>query len=107
MIETISNPAMNDQNPASLLPSPMRCLSGAIVSGIMTWMMYWMTGKIATTFAAKPITSTSTVAMNIGTAVRTLVTGITALGTGVFAIISIGLVALAIKVAFPKTPSST
>jgi hypothetical protein len=107
MVETLNDPAMTDQNPASLLPTPTRCLSGAVLAGIMTWMMYWMTSKIATTFAAKPITSTSTVAMNIGTAVRTLVTGITALGTGVFAIISIGLVALAIKVAFSKTPSST
>ncbi len=89
------------------LPSAVNCLLGAFVGAIMTWMMYWMTSKIATTFAAKPVHGTSAMAINIGTAVRTLVTGITALGTGIFAIISIGLVALAIKVTLDKTPSST
>ncbi len=97
---------MKDQPNPPQLPSPANSLVGAIVAAIMTGMMYWMTSKIATTFATKPITGNSTVAINIGSAVRTLVTGITALGTGVFAIISLGLVALAIKVAFAKTPFS-
>jgi Protein of unknown function (DUF3082) len=98
---------MTDQPNTPSLPTPLNCLIGSIVAAIMTAMMYWMTSKIATTFALSPVNTSSTVAINIGTAVRTLVTGITALGTAVFAIISLGLVALAIKVAVDKTPSST
>jgi uncharacterized membrane protein len=99
---------MKDQTNPPPLPNPVNCLIGALLAAVMTAMMYWMTSKIATTFALRPIhTNTSTMAMNIGSAVRTLVTGITALGTGIFAIISLGLVALAIKVVLDKTPSST
>ncbi len=97
---------MKDQT-TTPLPSSINCLIGAAVGAVMTLMMYWMTSKIATTFAVTPVQNTTTMAINIGTAVRTLVTGMMALGTGVFAIISLGLVALAIKVALDKTPSST
>jgi Protein of unknown function (DUF3082) len=97
---------MKDQN-TTPLPSPANCLVGAAVGAIMTLMMYWMTSKIATTFAVTPVRTTSTMAINIGVAVRTLVTGITALGTGIFAIISLGLVALAIKITVDKTPAGT
>lgn len=98
---------MKDQPNAPTLPSPVNSLIGAVLAAIMTVMMYLMTSRIAITFATKPMRGNTTMAMNIGTAVRTLVTGITALSTGVFAIISLGLVALAIKVAFDKTPSNT
>jgi hypothetical protein len=94
-------------NTPATLPSPINSLIGAVLAAIMTVLMYLMTSRIATTFATKPMHSNTTMAMNIGTAVRTLVTGITALSTGVFAIVSLGLVALAIKVAFDKTPSNT
>lgn len=98
---------MKDQPNTYTLPSPLNSLIGAVLAAVMTVMMYFMTSKIATTFATKPMHSNTTLAMNIGTAVRTLVTGITALSTGIFAIISLGLVALAIKVAVNKTPSNT
>jgi Protein of unknown function (DUF3082) len=38
--------------------------------------------------------------------VRTLLVGMTSLGTAVFTIVSVGLILLAIKVAFNPTPSS-
>ena len=88
------------------LPTPLRCLTGSLMAGIMSIAMYTMTSKIATTFATKPMIQKSNMAINIATAVRTLVVGSTALGAAVCGIISIGLIGLAIQVAFSK-PRST
>ncbi len=85
--------------PETALPSPLSCLIGAVIAGVMSFAMYTMTSNIATTFATKPMGHKTTMAVNIAAAVRTLVVGSAALGTAVFGIISIGLVALAVQVA--------
>jgi hypothetical protein len=92
---------MAETNPEQLnsLPSPLRCLTGAIVSGGMAIGLYSLTGKIAITFAAQPTGNRTTMAVNIAAAVKTLVLGSTALGTAVFGIIAVSLVGLAIQVA--------
>jgi Protein of unknown function (DUF3082) len=78
--------------------TPWSCLSGAVISGSLGSVLYLLTSSIAQTFAAKPIHSTNTLVINIGSAVRTLVVGIAALGTGIFVVVSVGLVALAIQI---------
>jgi site-specific recombinase len=85
------------------LPSPLRCLAGSLIAGMMAFALYAMTSKIATTFATKPMIQKTTMANNIAAAVRTLVVGSTALGAAVFGIIAIGLVALAIQVTFSRS----
>ncbi len=91
--------------PKNTLPSPLRCLTGALIAGTMSIAMYTLTSKIATTFATKPMIQKTNMAVNIATAVRTLVVGSTALGTAICGIIAIGLVGLAIQVAFSKQKS--
>ena len=91
--------------PQSSLPSPLSCVTGALLAGIMSIGMYTMTIKIATTFATNPMVQKTTMASNIAAALRTLVVGSTALGTGIFGIVAIGLVGLAIQVATEKKPS--
>jgi Protein of unknown function (DUF3082) len=93
-------------SPENNLPTPLRCLTGSLIAGIMSIAMYTMTSKIATTFATKPMIQKTNMAINIATAVRTLVVGSTALGAAVCAIISIGLIGLAIQVAFSKQRSN-
>ncbi|HEY9874458.1 MAG TPA: DUF3082 domain-containing protein [Candidatus Obscuribacterales bacterium] len=93
------------------LTSPLRCLTGALIAGGLTFALYSLTASIAQTFAAKPIASNSTFAINIAVAVRTLVVGVSALGTGVFGLVAVGLVALAIQISIqrltkPSTPPS-
>lgn len=88
--------------PQKTLPSPLSCLTGSLIAGTMSIAMYTMTSNIATTFATRPMIQKTTMAVNIATAVRTLVVGSTALGAAIFGIISIGLVGLAIQVAFTK-----
>jgi hypothetical protein len=88
--------------PETTLPTPLRCLTGSLIAGVMSFALYTMTSNIATTFATKPMGHKTTMAVNIATAVRTLVVGSTALGAAVFGIISVGLIALGIQVAFTK-----
>lgn len=92
--------------PETNLPSPLRCFTGSLIAGVMSFALYTMTSNIATTFATKPMSHKTTMAVNIATAVRTLVVGSTALGAAVFGIIAVGLIALGIQVAFSKKESS-
>ena len=98
---------MTQTTPPETIPTtPLRCLTGSLIAGMMSIAMYTMTSKIAITFATKPMIQKTTMANNIAAAVRTLVVGMTALGTAIFGIIAIGLVALAIQVALKKQPST-
>ncbi|MDY6781410.1 MAG: DUF3082 domain-containing protein [Cyanobacteriota bacterium] len=95
-------PASPDPQPNSDKPKVTlgRCLLGALISAALAIAMYSLTASIAQTFAAKPPTTSSELALRISIAVRTLVVGVTALGTGVFGFVSVGLVALGIQTAF-------
>jgi len=79
-------------------PSPWRCLSGALIAGGIAIALYSLTASIAQTFAAKPVHSGNPTVVNIASAVRTLVVGMSALATGIFGLVAIGLVALAIQI---------
>jgi len=80
------------------LPSPVRCLSGALISGGFAIALYFLTSSIAQTFASKPLASTNPTAINIAIAVRTLVVGVSTLATAIFSVVAVGLVALAIQI---------
>lgn len=77
---------------------PWRYLSGAAISGIFAVAMYFMFSAVAETFANTPVTSTNPVVVNISIAVRTLVVGMTALGTGIFGLVGVGLVAYTVQI---------
>ena len=92
----------NDQTTRSPEPTPLRCLIGAVISAGIAVAAYSLTAAIAQSFANKPIHSDNFTVVNISAAVRTLVVGIMALGTGIFGIVAIGLVALAIQLSIQK-----
>ncbi|MEH1836900.1 MAG: DUF3082 domain-containing protein [Nostoc sp.] len=77
--------------------SPLRCLIGAVISGGMGFALYSLMIAIATNFATKPIHSINPLVVKISSAVRTLVVGVVALGSGVFGIVAIGLLALGVQ----------
>jgi hypothetical protein len=74
--------------------TPINCITGAVISGGMAFALYSLMMAIAITFAHKPIHSDNQIVVNLAAAVRTLVVGVVALGTGLFAIVTIGLLAL-------------
>ncbi len=92
--------------PQKALPSPLSCLTGSLLAGAMSIGMYTMTIKIATTFATNPMVQKATMAINIAAALKTLVVGAAAMGSGISGIISLGLIGLAILVAFGKNKES-
>jgi len=96
------NSTTRSSNPAQTLPTPLRCLLGAVISGSLAIALYSLTAAIAQTFANKPIHSDNPTVINIASAVRTLVVGIAALGAGIFGVVAIGLVALAIQLLVQK-----
>ncbi|MFM2064688.1 MAG: hypothetical protein RLZZ507_4359 [Cyanobacteriota bacterium] len=85
------------ETPEQIPPTPLRCITGAVMSGGFAFAMYSLMIAIATTFANKPIHSDNQIVVNIGSAVRTLVVGVVALGTGIFGIVALGLLALAVQ----------
>lgn len=96
------NPDINNQK-----PTPLRCLTGAMIAGGMAAALYFLTLSIGQTFAAKPIHSTNVTVLNIAAAVRTLVVGMSALGAGIFGLVAVGLVALAIQVLIEQLKNPT
>jgi hypothetical protein len=80
------------------LPDPLRCFSGALISGGFAIALYFLTSSIAQTFASKPLASTNPTAVNISVAVRTLVVGLSTLATIIFGVIAFGLVLVTIHV---------
>ncbi|NMG07391.1 DUF3082 domain-containing protein [Brasilonema sp. UFV-L1] len=80
-----------------LQSSPLRCVIGAMISGALAYGVYSLMIATATTFATKPIHSDNVIVLKIASAVRTLVVGMMALGSGVFGIVAIGLLALAVQ----------
>lgn len=78
-------------------PTPQRCFLGALIASGIATALYGLTRSIMETFAHKPLPSGNYLATNIAVAVRTLVTGIAVLGTSIFAIAAVGLVALGLQ----------
>lgn len=76
----------------------LRCITGSLVSSALAAAGYLLTSSIAQSFANKPIHSDNVAVVNISSAVRTLVVGISTMATGIFALVSLGLMALGIKI---------
>ncbi|MBW4649980.1 MAG: DUF3082 domain-containing protein [Kastovskya adunca ATA6-11-RM4] len=95
---TNSNEKTSPTETSPSLPSPLQCLTAALISAAFAIGGYYLTSAIFQSFAAKPITSTNPTAINIAAAVRTLVVGVSSLATFVFGFVALGLVALAIQV---------
>lgn len=96
------NPETQSKEAANTLPGPLRCLTGAMISGGLAIALYSLTSSIAQSFASKPPPASSMIVLKIAIAVRTLVVGVSSLATFIFAFVTIGLVALAIQVSFQR-----
>lgn len=98
------NPTENPSTPSKA--SPLNCLIGSIVAGGLAYAIFNLMNAIAISFASKPITTSNEVVFRITIAVRTLVVGMTALGTGIFGLVAVGLFGLMIQTLIQKKASS-
>jgi hypothetical protein len=86
--------------------SPLRCFLGAIVAGAIAYLLYNMTSAIVLVFATKTVQSDNMIIMRMSAAVRTLVIGMAAMGTGIFGMAAIGLTGLGIQILLGKQEDS-
>ena len=93
------------ENQTENQPTPLRCIIGATMSGGLGFLAYKLMVSIATTFANKPVTSDNPMVVNLSSAVRTLVVGVVALGAGIFGIVGVGLLALAVQLTIKQLTS--
>ena len=84
------------------LPGPIQCFVSSVVAGGIAIGFYILTQSISSAFASHPIRTSNTITLNISAAVRTLIVGMGALGTGVFALVAFGLMALGVQVLFQR-----
>ncbi|MCY7320880.1 MAG: DUF3082 domain-containing protein [Phormidesmis sp. CAN_BIN36] len=90
------------------LPGPLQCVLGSLVAGGIALVLYKMTQSIALSFANRPLQYHNVTTLNIAVAVRTLVVGLSALGTGIFGLAAVGLFGLGIQVLIRQAkPRST
>jgi Protein of unknown function (DUF3082) len=87
----------NANLPNANLPTPLRSLTGALMAAAMGLLLYRLTTSIMQSFAAHPTVSHNTIVINLSAAIRTLVVGLATMATGIFAFVTLGLVALAIQ----------
>ncbi len=78
-------------------PTPLRSLTGASMAAAMGLLLYRLTTSIMKSFADHPTISHNTIVVNLSAAIRTLVVGLATMATGIFAFVTLGLVALAIQ----------
>ena len=97
-----SNSTQENQTPTQTPTSPFRSISGALISGGLGYAMYNLMIAIATNFANKPIHSDNPVTLRISSLVRTAVVGMIGLGTTVFAVVALGLLALTLQLMFEQ-----
>jgi Protein of unknown function (DUF3082) len=95
--------SVGDATPASpKQPTVLRCVTGSLISSVFAFGLYSLTMSIALNFASKPVHSTNITVLKISVAVRTLVVGMVALGTGVFGLAAVGLMLLGLQIGIQK-----
>ena len=80
--------------------TPLKCFFSSVFSGVMALGVYRLMSAIIETYSTKPVISDSILVLKLTVAVRTLVIGIAALGTGVFGFVALGLFLLGIQITF-------
>jgi hypothetical protein len=103
---TNPSPTPSSKTAEAVTTSPLRCFTGALISGGIGYVLYRLTTSIAQSFASKPLPTVNVTATNIAVAVRTLVLGMSTLGTAIFGITALGLVALGIQLGIQQLRSS-
>lgn len=104
--EPIINSEVNPDNQKEQV-TPLKCFVSSIISGGFAYAIYLLFNSIVQTYATKTITGTNPLVINITAAVRTLVMGVVALATGVFALVAVGLFLLGIQLTIQNFTKSS
>ncbi len=80
--------------------TPLKCFFSSVFSGVMALGVYRLMTAIIETYSTKPVVADNMLVLKITIAVRTLVIGVAALGTGVFGFVALGLFLLGLQITF-------
>lgn len=97
-----SNIKKTENNQGEKPITPFRCVTGSLVSAVFGFAAYKLMISIVVTYSNKPVNVDNEFALRISSMVRTLVIGVTALATCIFAMVALGLLGLAIKLILEK-----
>ncbi|NCO74654.1 MAG: DUF3082 domain-containing protein [Cyanobacteria bacterium] len=82
--------------------TPLRCFTGGAISGGLAIAAYLLTKSVVMTYSTMPIKFNNPMAIRIAATVRTLIMGVTTMATFVFLMVTVGLMALGIKLIIEK-----
>ena len=99
MTEKNSDATQPDTESTTKTVTPLNCILASIFSGAFSFAAYSLMSSIIETYSDKPVVSDNILVLKITVAVRTLVIGIAALGSGVFGLVALGLFLLGIQTA--------
>jgi hypothetical protein len=105
--EPLNNTKISSEESSEKPVTLLRCLFGSVLSGAIAFGLYSLMNSIVQTYATKPVASANPIALRIAVAVRTLVIGVSALGTGVFSLVAVGLLLLGIQTAITNFKQGT
>ncbi len=80
--------------------TPGRCLTGAAISGVLGLAVWAFTQAVMQALAAHPLQSHNPLVLRLASVVRTVLVGAGTLAVVVLGVFTVGLVALAIQVAW-------
>ncbi len=101
--ETTGRPAPEAHPEAGAPPrkGPLSFLSGALTSGALAWICLQLSGRVLGWYALHPPHYSKPIAQSIGTAVKTLVVGMSFLATFSFAFVALGLALVFVRSLLP------
>ena len=70
---------------------PLSFLSGALTAGLLSWLCFGLSRKMALYYVLHPPHYSSSIAQSIATALKTLIVGMSCLATFSFGFIALGL----------------
>lgn len=82
---------------------PLSFLSGALTSGALAWVSLLLSQRVVTYFALHPPHYSKPFAQSIGTAMKTLIVGMSFLATFSFAFVGLGLFLVFIRSLLPAS----
>ena len=94
-LDVDQNKPVNEINGEQI--TPIRCFTGSAISGALGCAAYLLSKSIILTYTTMPVNFNNPIAVRIATTVRTLVMGLTVMATFLFGMVTVGLIALGIK----------
>jgi hypothetical protein len=97
----MSTPEPPESQPGAPRKGPLSFLSGALTSGLLAWVCLGLSVRVVDWYSLHPPHYSKAFAQSIGTAMKTLVVGMSFLATFTFAFVALGLSLVFIRSLLP------